>query len=426
MSRFVAAILAIAVAVPLFADRVRVIVAVEVPEISALAAASLRAQVIDSLATATHVVPWGRGRAFAAEVDRDELDLLRHDPRVLAVSLDEGGKGALLQSLPLVGVNTVRAQGFDGRGVTVAVLDTGIDANNPDFAGRVVAQQCFCDNGDGSGCCPSGVAVQSGNGSAADDHGHGTHVAGIIAGGGVSAPAGVAPAAQLVAMKVMDAENRFRSFTQIYQALEWIALHRPDVRVINMSLGSHALFSTRDCRLTAVAWGMAEVVATLRARGVLIAASSGNDGSITGTTLPACMDDVLGIGATYDSSGNFTAFCSAPAAHVDQVTCFTNSTDAIDLVAPGSPIVASRRGGGSIVYSGTSMAAPHVAGALALMQQASGGKLTADQSEQILESTGKRVVDLRNGLAFPRLDVAAAIAATPRPTPAPRRRSVKK
>jgi subtilisin family serine protease len=426
MSRFLAALLATAVAVPLFAERVRVVVAVEVPEVSTLAAESLRAQVIDSLATATNVVPWGRGRAFAAEVERGELDLLRHDPRVLAVSIDEGGEGALLQSLPLVGINAVRAQGLDGRGVTVAVLDTGIDVNHADFAGRVVAQQCFCDNGDGSGCCPSGVTKQSGNGAAADDHGHGTHVAGIIAGGGAAAPAGVAPAAQLVAVKVMDAQNRFRSFTQIYQALEWIALHRPDVRVINMSLGSHGTYATRDCSMAAMAHGLADVIATLRARGVLIAASSGNQGSLTGVTLPACMADVLGVGATYDSSGDFTAFCPAPGAHADQVTCFTNSTDAIDLVAPGSPISASRRGGGSIGYSGTSMAAPHVAGALALMQQASGGKLTADQSEQILESTGKRVVDLRNALAFPRLDLAAAIAATPRPVSGPRRRSVKK
>lgn len=426
MARFLAAILATAVAVPLFADRVRVVVAVEVPEVSALAVESLRAEVIDTLSTATDVVPWGRGRAFAAEIERDELEALRLDPRVLAVSIDDGGKGALLESLPLVGVDAVRAQGFDGRGITVAVLDTGIDIANPDFAGRILAQQCFCDNNDGSGCCPNGESTQSGYASAADDNGHGTHVAGIIAGGGASAPAGVAPAANIVAVKVMDRDNSFRGFTQIYQALEWIALNRPDVRVINMSLGSHALFSTRECRTAAVAWGMAEVIATLRGRGVLITASSGNQSSITGTTLPACMGDVLGVGATYDAPGDYTVFCPAAAAHADQVTCFTNSTDSIDVVAPGAPIVASRRGGGSVSYSGTSMAAPHVAGALVLMQQVSGGKLPASTLESILKTTGKPVVDLRNGLAFPRLNVAAAIAATPRPVPAPRRRSVKK
>jgi serine protease len=79
--------------------------------------------------------------------------------------------------------------------------------------------------------------------------------------------------------------------------------------------------------------------------------------------------------------------------------------------------------------SGTSMAAPHVAGALALMQQVSGGTLAPAEAESILKSTGRPIVDARNGLAFPRIDVAAAVAVTPHapPPPAPpKRRSTRK
>jgi subtilisin family serine protease len=108
------------------------------------------------------------------------------------------------------------------------------------------------------------------------------------------------------------------------------------------------------------------------------------------------------------------------------VTCFTNSNDAIDIVAPGAPITASKRGGGLITYSGTSMAAPHVAGVIALMNQVGGTKLTADLIEHILKTTGHAASDSRNGRMFPSLDAAAAIAATPRAPALPKRRPVRK
>jgi subtilisin family serine protease len=426
MIRFVLALCLVLAVSPLRAERIRVVVAVGVPEVSAVGVRSLRANVITSLATATHVEQWGNGPAFSAEIDRAELDALRRDPRVQAVSIDTGGEGALHESVPLVRGDVVHAQGITGKGVTIAVLDTGIDANNADFAGRIVAQRCFCDNLDGSGCCPNGLPSQQTGNAAMDDHGHGTHVSGIMAGSGAWSIRGVAPDAQIVAVKVMDKENSFKSFTQIYRALEWIAADRPDVKAINMSLGSYTLYSTSDCSTAAIALGMRDVIAQLRQRGVVITASTGNQGSTTQTTLPACVADVIGVGATYDAPGNHYAFCAAVDAKVDQVACFTNSTDAMDMLAPGSPIAATRRGGGSVVFSGTSMAAPHVAGAVALMQQVARGTLSAGQAESILEVTGVPVRDARNGLTVPRLDIAAAIAATPHVPAQPKRRGVRK
>jgi subtilisin family serine protease len=402
------------------AERIRVVVAVAEPEVSAFGIESLRTSLVASLETATDIQPWGEGPAFAAEINSSELERLQQDPRVQAISIDSGGSGGLLETLPLLGVPVVRAQGYDGAGVTVAIFDTGIDLTNPDFAGRVIAEQCFCD----PGCCPNRQPVQSGPGAAADDHGHGTHVTGIVASSGSASHAGVAPAAKIVAVKVMDGGNRFQGFTQIYRGLEWIAAQRPDVRVINMSLGTHTLFTSEACNGSAIARGVAPVVRTLRERGVLITASSGNQESWTEVALPACMTDVIGVGATYKPSWQapFPCITGMPS---DCVTSFTNSNDAVDLVAPGASIQASRRGGGSLTLSGTSMAAPHVAGTIALMLQARGGFFAADQIEQILKTTGRSVSDARNGLTFTRIDAAAAVAATPRIVPEPRRRSVR-
>jgi subtilisin family serine protease len=389
---------------PLHASRVQVVVSLR-------SSATKSSSIVSALHDVARLDNW-TPLAFSAEVDSDDVDRLRADPRVRAVSIDTGGQAALRESLPLIGVDVVHAQGFEGDGITVAIVDSGIDITNADFAARIVAEQCFCDNL-GTGCCPNNAKEQSGPGAALDQNGHGTNVAGILAGGGASAPAGVAPHARIVAVRALDRDARFASFGQVFRALSWIAETRPDVRVINLSLGTSKLFATSECNADAIALALAPVVARLRAHGVLITSSAGNEGSTSGMTMPACMTDVLGIGATWDHDGSYgTPFnCTDANAHADDVTCFTNVTDAIDLVAPGAPITASRRGGGEVTYYGTSMAAPHVAGTIALLLEASGGGLGADALEEVLKATGRPVVDHRTSRVFPRVDAAAALAA---------------
>ena len=390
----VAPSLVLLLALPLYADRVRVVVVTE-PGRNAI-----RSNVISALDRATQVEPWGDGPAFAAEIDREDLDALRSDPRVRAIAIDEGGGAGLTESLPFIHADAVHLQGIDGRGTTVAVLDSGIDTDHPAFAGRIVGEACFCDNLNGTGCCPGGDIARIGTGAAEDDQGHGTHVAGIVS--------GVAPATYIVAVKVLDAANRFQSFTQIFRALEWIADNRPDVDAINMSLGSDALFTDAECGSVAIALGLQPVISRLRDRGVLIAASSGNTGRSDVMWLPACMSEVLGVGATFDNA--------------DDVATFTNSSTSLDLLAPGVSITSTARGGGTTTLSGTSMAAPHVAGLIALMKQVGGPALPSSSIQTILEDSGKPVTDPRNSLTVPRIDALVTIAATPPKPPGPRRR----
>ncbi|HEX6974022.1 MAG TPA: S8 family serine peptidase [Vicinamibacterales bacterium] len=415
-------LLALIVALPASADRVRVIIATRA------AATDVRTEVADALRTAEKIERWGDSPVFSADIDRDDLEALKSDPRVVAVSVDEGGSGGLTESIPLIGADVLHAQGIEGSGTTIAVLDTGIDTDHPDFAGRIVAQHCFCDNFDQGGCCPGGVTERDGAGAAEDDNGHGTHVTGIAAGGGVVAPAGVAPKAKIVAVKVMDSQNRFRSFTQIFRALDWIEKNRPDVDAINMSLGSDALFLPSECDAGAISLGLSWVIERLRARGVLIAASTGNNGETERMWIPACMDAVLGVGATYDVPGSHDqpgTSCVGTTGTADDIACFTNSSASMDIVAPGVSILASGRGGVTATLSGTSMASPHVAGTILLMKQVGGRSLTADIVRDLLLRTGKPVIDVRNRLVFPRLNALAAVSATPRAPEQPRRRSLR-
>ena len=99
------------------------------------------------------------------------------------------------------------------------------------------------DAASGNGCCPNGQTTQSGAGAAEDDNGHGTNVSGIITANGVVAPEGSAPEAGIVAVKVLDSSNGFCCTSDVIAALDWIFANRPDVDVVNMSLGTNVRFA---------------------------------------------------------------------------------------------------------------------------------------------------------------------------------------
>lgn len=214
----------------------------------------------------------------------------------------------------------------------IAVLDTGIDAQHREL--NVVGE--------------FDVVAQSGGTPApgADPHSHGTHVAGTIAahvtGDGV---VGVAPGFPLHAIRVLNEHGSGR-LSDIIAGLEYVA-ERPEICVVNMSLGGPADLSTRHPRQ--------EVMERLEELGVVIVTSAGNDGSNTSGYAPAGYGMGLVVSA-YDASGGSDSGFAA----------FSNFGDAVHITAPGVLVRSTMPGGGHARKSGTSMSAPIVAGAAAV------------------------------------------------------------
>ncbi len=241
-----------------------------------------------------------------------------------------------------------------GRGVRVAVVDTGIDSSHPDLK----ANYAGCYN-----------AVKSGA-SCMDDNGHGTHVSGTIAGvldgKGV---AGVAPQARLYAVKVLKADGS-GGLVSIIKGILWCA--KNDIQVANMSLG--APIGTIFMRM-AVNYAVG--------KGVTIVAAAGNDGK--GVDCPACYSSSIAVSAS-DSSG--------------KIADFSSRGDQVDFIAPGVSVKSSIPGGGYSWYSGTSMAAPHMSGlaALAVSSGARSPKAVRSRLKRAAKSLGLKPEEQGAGL----------------------------
>jgi len=358
------------------------------------------------------------------EVDKGGLDELAAQPGVVSVPEDELVAPSLDESVRIIGGDKAIAAGKTGKGSAIAVLDTGVAANHPFLKGRVTTEACFSPVDAAYGAtslCGNGAATQEGTGAAnastcaaIAECDHGTHVAGIAAGDGTGlsgAPAtGVAPGADIVAIQVFSKLDStkycgttnpcIRSFTsaQIAALEKVLALKQAGTPIIaaNLSLGSasYSAACTKDARKT--------VIDSLYEAGVATVVAAGNNGSATAVTAPACVPNAISVGATTDD---------------DQIASFSNHGPLLDVLAPGNGIISSVLTGYDS-KSGTSMATPHVAGALAVLRQAYPDKTLAEL-ETLLKSTGTPVTD-EAGVTVPRIDVGKAVgAATPQPAPQP-------
>ncbi len=266
-------------------------------------------------------------------------------PGVEKVWLDARVQVALADSVPQIGAPTAWAEGFDGAGTTVAVLDTGIDTTHPDLDGKVV---------DSHGCTPSGTTT--------DGHGHGTHVASTIAGSGAASDGlrkGVAPGAALLNGKTLD-DNGFGQSSWVISCMEWAVAQGADV--VNMSLGGDPTDGTDP---------MSQAVDQLTASsGTLFAIASGNDGRDNFISAPGAATSAITVGAV--SKQDALASFSNRGPRRDDFALKP------DITAPGVNIIAARAAGTSLgvpvddhytTLQGTSMATPHVAGAAAILAQ---------------------------------------------------------
>lgn len=306
--------------------------------------------------------------------------------------LDGRVKANLKESVPLIGASEAWAAGYTGKGVKVAVLDTGIDVNHPDFAGLI----------DGTASFVPGESVT-------DVNGHGTHVSGTIVGSGAASKGdnkGVAPGADLFVGKVLGGTEGYGQDSWVMAGMQWAAESGADV--VNMSLGDSYPTDGSD--------PMSQTVDALSAQyGTLFVIAAGNAGPES-ISAPGAASSALTVAAT-DKEDRLASFSSTgPLAWSGGMKP--------DIAAPGVDITAARSqemtDGGEGLYrtiSGTSMATPHVAGAAAILAQQH-PDWTGAQLKEHLTSTAK---GLDGGyspyeVGTGRLDVAAAVRTTVRGT----------
>ncbi|MGW5253384.1 S8 family peptidase [Streptomyces sp. NPDC004012] len=265
------------------------------------------------------------------------------------VWLDGVRKASLDKSVPQIGAPTAWAAGYDGKGVKVAVLDTGVYADHPDLKGQVIAAKNF-----------------STAATVADKVGHGTHVASIVAGTGAKSHGlykGVAPGAKILSGKVLD-DDGYGDDSGILAGMEWAAQQGADI--VNLSLGGQDTPGIDPLE--------AEVDKLSEQKGILFAVAAGNDGELGGQTIgsPGSAADALTVGAV-DGSDKPASFSSRgpglDGAIKPDVTA--PGVDITAAAAPGSLIdkEVGEKPAGYLTISGTSMATPHVAGAAAILKQ---------------------------------------------------------
>jgi subtilisin family serine protease len=304
-------------------------------------------------------------KGFAANLTGWQLHALESDPQVAFVEPDVTFSATGMVPLAAgetepVGIERIGAATpslvHSSSGVNVAVLDTGIDLANPDL--NAVS---------GINCIKSGTPAQ-------DDNGHGTNVAGIIAardqGSGV---VGVAPGTKLYAVKVLS-RSGIGTLSQILCGINWVTANAAalNIKVANMSLGGSGT-SDGNCGNTNHD-AEHQAICASAAAGVTYVASSGNNSANFASSVPAAYPEVLTVTAMTDTDGLPGGTGPKPCIKKeldDTYATYSNfavsaADQAHTVAAPGTCVVSDALGGGTSTYYGTSQAAPHVAGAVAL------------------------------------------------------------
>ncbi len=364
----------------------------------------------------------------AAQIDAQMLGELVSSPLVSDVAEERLRQPTLLRSTVLTGAKSVWAHGFTGAGWAVALPDTGVDAMHPFLVGKVIAEACDSSTFGGGtmqpgtvSLCPGGVeqSTMPGAGSNCDpafaDCDHGTHVAGIIAGRqGPEGLSGVAPGASLIALQIYsrlaDGTGIGAWDSDLIRALERVYAMRGEHRIaaVNLSLAGGEVYGDQPA-CDAEHPALKDAVALLRSVGIATVVAAGNDASRTALAAPACLSGVISVGASCDD-GPDRSFC---ARGVDTVADYSNVSPFLSLLAPGSYITSSIPGNGYETLSGTSLAAPHVAGAFALLRQQD-PLLTVEAVLRRLRESAAPVDDARDGAIVRELmllDVRGVVAA---------------
>jgi subtilisin family serine protease len=351
----------------------------------------------------------------ALSVNTTGLAWLQSSTTVLGIEEDRLHQPGMAESLVLVQADQAWAAGYQGTGQTVAVLDTGVDKNHGMLTGKVVSEACYSTNYVPHGAtslCPGGASNSTANNSAlpcASGCAHGTHVAGTVAGNavpfGAKTLSGVARDARLIAIQVFtrftspsicDPDTTcLRAYTSdILSGLNRVYELRNtySIAAANLSLGGGQYNSEASCDSANSSYKTA--IDLLRAANIASVISSGNAGYNGSLSAPACISTAVSVGATSDTT--------------TEIASFSNTAPFLKLLAPGMSITSATPSGGYGTWNGTSMAAPHVAGAWAVLRQRA-TSATVPALLNALQTSGQALTDGRNGLSFRRIRVFDAL-----------------
>jgi serine protease AprX len=351
------------------------------------------------------------------------LKQLESMPEVFRVHYDRPTSSFNYRTSVTVGAMTVRStMGYDGAGVGVAVIDSGVANWHDDLSGTSNSYQYPY----GNQRVRKFVDFVNGQSLPYDDNGHGTHVSGIIAGNGYDSnfgeKAGIAPKASIISLKVLDA-NGVGNISSMIAAMNWVAQNHQtyNIRVVNMSVGARVSESYWTDPLTLAAKALTD-------RGIVVVTAAGNFGrnaagelQFGGITAPANAPWVLTVGAS-STNGTLTRYDDSMASFSSSGPTNIDFGAKPDLVAPGMGTVSLAAAGSTfyatksqflisgkpgqgkkyLTLSGTSMAAPVVSGTVALMMQAN-PTLTPNLVKAILQYTAQEYPGyspLRQGAGF--------------------------
>jgi hypothetical protein len=331
--------------------------------------------------------------SFSAELTKAEIEKLKNSGAIKSISYSRPVYAFLENSVPLI--NATSSWGLQsgetnltGDGQTVCIIDTGVDFTHPDLFGKNLTCNIDCT---GTGCTE--------NCSILDDNGHGTHVAGIAGSyGGIN---GTATGINLVSIKVLNSDGSGAE-DDVNAGIEWCTENSEEynISVISLSLGdcsSHSTYCNGESYATYIN------SATNKNISVVIASGNGNGNGcsgidpVAGPSAPACVEKSIPVGGTYKD---------------DSIVLDFQRGTLVDLMAPSIDIQSSVVGGGYDTNSGTSMATPHVSGAIAILRQyldSINKTMTPKNISDVLNRTGKQIEDSASGRNYSRIDVYAAL-----------------